>query len=131
MALRSTSTTGDRHRSRSVVVLGGRWHNQLGSTLVLEAGAEGTLVGSYRTATGAGQGTTVPVRGSWDAAGGDDGAVLGFVVSWPTVHALTAWCGRYRSLDDTIEASWVMRTEAEPEDDWRSTFVGHDVFHRD
>ena len=130
MALRSVSTADVRRPHRAAAALGGRWHNQLGSELVLDAGADGSLHGTYRTATGAGQGTTASVHGSCGPAGGGEGALVGFVVSWPTVQALTAWCGRYRSVDDTIEASWVMRTAADPEDDWRSTFIGHDVFHR-
>jgi hypothetical protein len=130
MALRSFPTTHGHGPGAPAVVLGGRWRNQLGSELVLEPDVDGTLRGTYRTSTGAGSETDAPVHGSWDPGAGGDCAVVGFAVTWPTVHAVTTWCGRYRSTDDRIEASWLMCTEADPEDDWRSTFTGHDVFHR-
>ncbi|MDE3087750.1 MAG: hypothetical protein KGJ77_13445 [Acidobacteriota bacterium] len=130
MALRSFSPARGYHPEALAVVLGGRWRNQLGSELVLEPESDGNLRGTYRTATGAGTEVAAPVHGSWDPGAGGDCVVVGFAVAWRTVHAVTTWCGRYRAVEDTIEASWLMSSETDPHDDWRSTFTGHDVFHR-
>ena len=129
MAMGAISERG--HRPGSIVAaLEGRWHNQLGSELVLDPWPDGSLHGTYRTASGVGSDSTAPVRGSWEPGERGHSAVVGFVVSWPAVRAVTTWCGRYRPGNGTIEAGWVMCTEAEPEEDWRATFTGHDVFGR-
>ena len=125
------SVSQGHHRAASIVAaLEGRWLNQHGSELVLDPWPDGSLHGTYRTASGIGSDSSAPVRGAWEPGDLGHSAVVGFIVSWPAVRGLTTWCGRYRPAEGTIEAGWVMCTEAEDPDDWRSTFTGHDVFHR-
>lgn len=56
---------------------------------------------------------------------------LGFVVDWREVHGATAWVGHYFPAEEVIRMTWIMATETDPQDDWKSTIIGHDVFHRD
>jgi hypothetical protein len=56
---------------------------------------------------------------------------LGFVVDWREVHGATAWVGHYFPQEEVIRTTWIMATETDPQDDWKSTVIGQDVFHRD
>jgi Avidin family len=111
-------------------VLQGSWENELGSVLVLKDDGRGTLRGSYRTATEPNGQVEYRVRGSYDVTAVGTCKVIGFVVDWGSHHALTAWSGRYDPRDETIRATWLMTTESDEQDEWRSTFVGHDTFRR-
>jgi hypothetical protein len=107
----------------------GAWRNQLGSKLTLKVDRRGGLQGTYY----AGAGSSGPhlVTGSYDPSPSQPGTVLGFVVDWTEAHSVTVWSGQYHSGDDVIRATWLMSTETDPADDWRSTFVGYDVFQRE
>lgn len=115
---------------QNVRPLGGTWDNELASELVLEDDGAGHLEGSYRSVAGITAGGTYSVRGSYDVHASGPGLVLGFVVDWGEHHSLTAWSGRYCPDDETIHATWIMTTQADEADVWRSTLIGHDVFHR-
>lgn len=106
------------------------WRNQLGSELVLHAGADGELSGAFRTATG-GELDAHRVRGVWDLAAVGPDCVLSFVVPWPHAHGVTAWVGRYRHADGVLHLSWLMATDGPAGDEWRSTTAGHDEFQRE
>lgn len=110
--------------------LQGTWDNQLGSELVLEDDGEGGLTGTYRSATGANSDTTYLVRGCYDLLTHGPCRVLGFVVNWGEHQTVTSWSGRFHQEEETIRATWVMTTESDEVDEWRSTFVGHDTFRR-
>jgi Avidin family len=112
-------------------VVRGTWHNQLGSQLDLRVDLAGELSGEYRSATGAVAGRTFRVRGSCDPRPNASPLALGFVVDWREVHGATAWVGHYFPEEDVIRTTWLMATETDAGDDWRSTVVGHDVFRRD
>jgi hypothetical protein len=111
--------------------LTGTWHNQLGSELVIEADGAGRLTGHYTSGAGAVAGTGYPLVGTYDPNPQATMTVLGFVVDWTEVHAVTAWSGQYHHEDRTIEATWLMATERGEGDEWKSMFVGHDLFRRD
>jgi Avidin family len=109
----------------------GTWCNQLGSRLSLEVDASGTLTGQYRSGTGLLAGNAYPLHGSCDPRPSAFPMALGFVVDWCEVHGITAWVGHYFPEEEVIRTTWIMATETDPQDDWKSTVVGHDVFHRD
>jgi Avidin family len=111
-------------------VVRGAWRNQLGSRLYLEVDESGTLTGSYRSGAGLLAGKVYPLHGSCDPRVSAAPMALGFVVDWCEVHGATAWVGHYFPQEGVIRTTWIMATETEPEDDWKSTVIGHDVFHR-
>jgi hypothetical protein len=110
--------------------LQGTWYNQLGSELTIEVSEQGAFRGTYRPGTGAVAGNTYPVAGSYDSHPTGQATVLGFVVDWAEIHCVTVWSGQYHHEDGAIRATWLMATEADLAEEWKSTFVGHDVFHR-
>ena len=123
--IRTGQRRGDHARP-----LRGIWDNQLGSELSLEDDGEGGLTGTYRSATGVSPGATYLVRGAYDVVTPGPCRVVGFVVSWGEHQTVTAWSGRFDPEEDTIRASWLMTTESDEAQEWRSTFVGHDTFRR-
>lgn len=111
-------------------LLEGSWVNQLGSELYLEADPEGAIRGTFSNHAGWGLHEACAVYGVCDPSSSGLDTVLGFVVLWPAAHTQTAWSGQYHADDDTIRATWLMTTETEPEDEWRATIVGQDIFTR-
>jgi hypothetical protein len=111
--------------------LEGTWSNQLGSYLTLEVDGMGGLRGTYRPGAGSVAGNTYPLAGSYDPRPSANATVLGFVVDWTEVHSVTVWSGQYQSDDVVIRATWLMATETDVGDEWKSTYVGHDIFHRE
>jgi len=109
----------------------GKWCNQLGSRLYLEVDESGTLRGQYRSGTGPLAGNAYLVHGSCDPGPTAFPMTLGFVVDWREVHGATAWVGHYYPEEEVIRTTWIMATETDPQDDWKSTLIGHDLFHRD
>lgn len=108
--------------------LTGRWANQLGSSLELEADDAGHLSGRYWSTVGA-SGGPHPLTGYFEQSAEPGCAVVGFVVGWRPAHSLTVWAGHYEAINDHITATWLL-TGAPAHDDWGSTLVGHDVFRR-
>jgi hypothetical protein len=127
----TTPITVESPTSTHLHRLTGTWHNQLGSELVIEADGEGGLTGHYTSGAGTVAGKTYPLVGTYDPGPQSITTVLGFVVDWTEVHAVTVWSGQYHHGDQTIAATWLMATETDEGDEWKSTFVGHDLFHRD
>jgi hypothetical protein len=125
-----TSTTSGCAVPTLLRPLTGTWYNQLGSQLVLQATADGVLSGHYTSGTGAVAGTRYHLVGTYDPNPQQATTVLGFVVDWTEVHAVTVWTGRYHHEDGTIRATWLTGTETVAGDEWKSTFVGHDLFRR-
>jgi hypothetical protein len=111
--------------------LQGTWYNQLGSELIIEVDGTGAIWGTYRPGAGAVAGKAYPVAGSYDPRPTGKATVLGFVVDWTEVHSVTVWSGQYHHEDGAIRATWLMATETDVGDEWKSTLLGHDVFHRD
>jgi hypothetical protein len=114
----------------SLDVIRGNWYNQLGSRLFVEVDGSGTLTGEYRSGTGPFAGIDYPLNGSCDPRPTACAMALGFVVDWREVHGATAWVGHYLPEEDVIRTTWIIATETNPKDDWKSTVIGHDVFQR-
>ena len=124
-ALAHTSTAG----AAPPPEFGGRWVNQLSSTMQLTVA--GTRVsGTYQSAVSGGQG---PITG--DLLGFINGDLIAFVVHWPTA-AITAWVGQHVVEDgqEAIQTLWQMTTNVpdpnEPSGLWQSVLAGADRFRR-
>jgi hypothetical protein len=104
------------------------WVNELGSQLVLEGAGKGVLKGTYCSGAGVVAGAVYPVVGAYDPSPWGSFQVLGFVVDWTDVHAVTVWSGHYDRHDRTVRATWLMTAESEARDEWKSTVTGHDIF---
>jgi Avidin family len=116
--------------------LEGTWHNELGSTMVIDQVRDGGFTGRYTTAvtpTGSAQGSFHLV-GRTDADSG--GEAIAFLVCWQNDmsnhHSVTAWSGQAQRInrEDQITAMWLLTLETSPEQDWYATHVGHDIFTR-
>jgi hypothetical protein len=121
---------------RKIMNLEGTWHNELGSTMVIEQVRDGGFTGSYSTAVS----PTGSTEGSFELVGRTDadsgGEAVAFLVCWQndtsSRHSVTAWSGQAQRINgqDQITAMWLLTLETSPEQDWYATHVGHDVFTR-
>jgi avidin family protein len=118
--------------------LQGTWHNELGSTLVVTEVTNGTVKGTYETATG---GLAV---GKFEVVGRTDtdpqtpgGQTVGFSVAWindqSQCKSTTSWCGEYFTVGgvEQLSALWLLVSETTSAEEWASTQVGKDVFWRE
>jgi len=111
----------------------GEWFNELGSMMKIDVNGS-TITGKYHTAVG-------DAEGIYDLVGrisvpNDDNRTLGFVVAWQnakrSTDSTTAWSGEAQEVNGTpyIMTTWLLTEETAPEDDWKSTIVGKDLFSR-
>jgi hypothetical protein len=107
----------------------GVWHNQYGSEIVLEQGADGRLTGRL----------VVEKRGKSETfalTGVAHGELVSFSVDWGKHGAVTAWVGHMLPGADgpVIEAMWHMAVHVphpeRSEERWRSVWTGADSFRR-
>ena len=122
--------------------LTGVWTNQLDSRLYLETDPLGSLHGSYVSAVGdlagrrpwgvSSRADPFPLLGFCDFGSPEGAVTLGFVVRWREDHSVTSWAGQYDPVTDEITVSWLLAYPAgiDPSRSWKSTLVGHDIFHR-
>ena len=115
---------------REIHPLRGSWYNGLGSRLTIEVADQGAFRGTYTNGVGALAGHAYRVSGTYDPAPIGGSLVLAFVVDWTEAHSVTAWSGLFYPDNGVIRAMWLMTTETEPGEEWKSTFVGHDDFCR-
>jgi hypothetical protein len=116
--------------------LEGKWHNELGSTLIIKEVTDGTLFGTYETAVSEGCATgQFAVVGRTDVESGGD--TVGFAVTWlndqSKCNSTTTWAGQYLTVNgqESLTALWLLVTKTEPDEQWASTLVGEDVFTRE
>jgi hypothetical protein len=109
----------------------GRWQNESGSELEVQAVADGQVTGRYRTDLGA------PEETSWfPVTGSVNGDQVAFVVSWGTHGSLTAWVGQRigAAEDERLRTLWHLTRDVpdaqEEEDVWSSVISGFAVFRR-
>lgn len=117
-------------RSATRVSFGGRWHNELKSTMTLRV--KGTTVSGKYTSYVSSKGKTV----SGPITGFINGYTIAFTVRWP-VPSITAWVGqlvRERGRD-VLATLWQLTSEVENPGDatelWNSVNCGADTFVRD
>nr|QBK91000.1 MAG: avidin family protein [Pithovirus LCPAC201] len=113
--------------------LDGVWTNELKSTMKLTEDLDGTIHGTYHTAS------PPQVKGPFTLVGrrttlGESVSALSFSVSWNNSisgnwNSATSWSGVVR--DDEIETTWILTTVIEnPGLRWGDTKVGFNVFKR-
>nr|AAX16019.1 circularly permuted covalent streptavidin dimer mutant E2 [synthetic construct] len=92
----------------------GTWYNQLGSTLIVTAGADGALTGTYESAVGNAESRYV-LTGRYDSAPATDGSgtALGWTVAWKNnyrnAHSATTWSGQYvGGAEARINTQWLL-----------------------
>ncbi len=113
--------------------LNGDWYNELGSLMTLIVNGA-SITGKYHTAVG-------DADGLYELAGrlslpADENRTLGFTVAWQndrrSVDSTTSWSGEAREINgnQTILTTWLLSTETTPDNDWKSTLVGKDLFTR-
>lgn len=124
--------------------LGGKWYNELNSSIDIQIGEDNTISGIYHNAAGA-------AKGDYNFTGvvepvppGDTNQAIAWVVTWVRLsdgakfQSVTAWSGQYQLVKDNetnqtvekITALWLLTVETVPDQDWKSTQVGQDVFTR-
>ena len=117
--------------------LSGSWHNQLLSTVIIDADGKGGLTGTIVCASGKFAGCQFPLAGCYDPSPRAPATALAFVVDWANRdvngHSVTAWSGQYDEQTETIVATWILTTETgvRPTDEWHSSLIGQDTFRRD
>nr|6GMI_A Chain A, Streptavidin [Streptomyces avidinii] len=151
------SMTGGQQMGRDQAGITGTWYNQLGSTFIVTAGADGALTGTYESAVGNAESRYV-LTGRYDSAPATDGSgtALGWTVAWKNnyrnAHSATTWSGQYvGGAEARINTQWLLTvgttsplsealTKANSPAEaykasrgaganaWASTLVGHDTF---
>lgn len=116
------------------MTIDGDWYNELNSKMVLAARGP-AITGKYHTAVGNASGIYELV-GRIDGKAGSSRAVA-FVVSWENSEgdseSVTAWSGEVQAEgqdDERILTTWLLTRETDPQNNWKSTVVGQDVFTR-
>ncbi|ASO20246.1 hypothetical protein FHR81_000069 [Actinoalloteichus hoggarensis] len=121
--------------SPSTVGITGTWYNQLGSIMVITAGTDGSLTGTYESAVGNAENTYV-LTGRYDTdSPTGQGIPLGWVVayenSFRNAHSVATWSGQYfDGTEERINTQWILTSSTTPADEWTSARLGHDEFSR-
>jgi avidin family protein len=117
----------------------GTWYNELGSKMVIEEVSEGGFYGTYHTTVSA---SKPPAEGVYVLSGrltdemADGSQAIGFVVAWQNAYgdrgSVTAWSGELQGSADgvVLRTTWLLTSSTKPDDDWKSTLIGTDVFTR-
>ncbi|NWS88844.1 AVID protein, partial [Toxostoma redivivum] len=119
-------------------ILSGRWVNDLGSNMTIEAVNEnGDFAGSYHTAVTA---TTneikvSPLQGSMQKSRNQKGQpTFGFTVNWSFSDSITVFTGQCfvdNSGKEVLRTMWLLRSRVENiGSDWKATRVGTNIFTR-
>lgn len=113
--------------------ISGRWYNELGSVMDLQADDQGNIIGTYHTAVGKAESQYVLV-GRYDQT--QQNGTIGWVVNWSNQYgdsySVTSWSGQFQTIqnNETLVTMWLLTNKTNPKDDWASTLVGQDVFTR-
>uniref|UniRef100_UPI0034C6DF8F Streptavidin n=1 Tax=Streptomyces avidinii TaxID=1895 RepID=UPI0034C6DF8F len=138
------SMTGGQQMGRDQAGITGTWYNQLGSTFIVTAGADGALTGTYESAVSANEPDAAEgfrgvrkyvLTGRYDSAPATDGSgtALGWTVAWKNnyanAHSATTWSGQYvGGAEARINTQWLLTVGTTEANAWHSTLVGHDTF---
>lgn len=113
--------------------LNGDWYNELGSKMTFRIGGA-DISGTYHTAVGDADGI-YQLSGRLSVPA-DNSRTLGFTVAWQNnkreTDSCTSWTGEAREIngEQVILTTWLLAVETTPQDDWKSTLVGKDLFTR-
>lgn len=115
--------------------LAGTWYSELGSRLEIVLGNNELIEGNYYSAVG-GAHSAFRLTGIVDTLELKGSQCFGIVVSWNNEyvnqHSVTVWSGQYQTIEDeeVLTTTWLLTHETDPTNDWTSTQVGTDTFHR-
>ncbi len=116
--------------------LSGTWYSERGSRMELVVKRDGVIEGAYLRPAGKSQGS-FPLLGMTDPADYEGNRCLAFTVLWNNQqvnqHSISVWAGQYRQVkgEEILDMTWLLTEETQPDQDWTSTRVGSDVFHRE
>jgi hypothetical protein len=114
----------------------GTWFSERGSRLELTVSSTGQMQGTYLRPLEKSPGS-FRVVGMVDPANFEGNRCLAFVVMWNNdrvnQHSISTWCGQYRPHGnvEVLDMTWLLTEEAPAEEDWTTTRVGKDTFHRE
>lgn len=117
--------------------LSGNWTNELGSTCFFEASEDGSVTGHYDTAVGRVH-VEHPLYGRWlQGRKYPDVLIVSFAVMWKDTdvgkpRSGTTWNGLLSSGSGSmvLTTQWLLVTEKETQDQWKSTTVNKDTFRK-
>ncbi|WP_449399363.1 avidin/streptavidin family protein [Chryseobacterium wanjuense] len=118
-------------KTNNMINLNGTWYNELGSKMTITVNGN-SIIGTYQTSVG-------DATGIYDLVGltdtdNDTSQAIGWIVVWQNSHgssdSVTSWNGQLQEIDGipTIVTTWLLTEETDPNDNWRSTLVGKDIF---
>ncbi|KFQ86926.1 Avidin, partial [Phoenicopterus ruber ruber] len=109
-------------------VLTGRWINDLGSNMTIEAvNKKGEFIGSYHTAVTATTNETCmsPLQGSQHCTNQKRQPTFGFIVNWSFSVSTTTFVGQCfvdKDSKEIVRTAWIMQDEVDSlEDDWKAS----------
>lgn len=106
----------------------GSWHNQLGSCMELRVYDDGRITGTMCSPVGGATGEQ-PLTGYVEPLAEGQGGI-GFVVAWRSTGSVAVWSGHYDTRAGVISTNWLLTGGQFGTNEWQSTRVGHDEFHR-
>ncbi|XP_064032768.1 avidin-like isoform X2 [Pogoniulus pusillus] len=118
-------------------VLTGKWINDLGSTMVIDAvDNAGNFNGVYHTAVTATSNKILksPLKGSQHLTNTKSEPTFGFTVNWTFSDSVTVFTGQCfvdKNGKEVLKTMWLLRSHVDTiGDDWKATRVGINVFRR-
>jgi hypothetical protein len=125
-----------------IMPITGKWFNELNSWMDVEVSGN-TINGIYHNSAGLAAGDYL-FSGVIDSAPKGSNQSVAWAVTWIRMddgmnfHCVTSWSGQYQLIYDkvteedveTITSEWLLTMAIDPDDDWESTKIGHDVFTR-
>lgn len=109
----------------------GKWKNNLGSEMELEALTNGRVKGIYRT----GVGQPAPTE-EFELVGFASGDLLSFTVNFGKYGSLTAWAGQH-TVENKVERIYTLwhlarnvKDAEEPKELWGAILAGANTFER-
>ncbi|XP_014672390.1 PREDICTED: uncharacterized protein LOC106812891 isoform X2 [Priapulus caudatus] len=147
--INSAARTGQQEDIVRCANLTGVWYNHHGSEMIICHGADGSLLGEYRTGVESRNGTAgtshSAIYGA-TAAVADGVGAIGFTVVWSNGTSATSWsglcvpssvCTGSSALANNdplareyLVTTWLLTSMTTPENLWSATRIGHDSFAR-
>ncbi|XP_048380958.1 avidin-like [Stegostoma tigrinum] len=113
------------------MMLSGCWVNDLNSTMLINVTNSGLISGLYVSHVSTSGATVKGIITGYQHVRGV--STFGIVVKW-TTGSITVWAGQYFQTNEheILNTMWLLRLSApNPAENWKATWTGTDVFHRD
>ena len=113
--------------------IAGTWYNELKSKMIIkQSGAN--LTGTYQSGVGT-DGRIYDLVGKVNTSPSECSQAISWVVVYNNYNSTAAWSGQYQRNEKTGEEKiytfWLLTSETEPQDNWKATQIGQDIFTRD